>query len=45
MFKETCHLLAEITKQKSREYEKVMCHVQRDISLTGCDYKRKEHGI
>jgi hypothetical protein len=27
------------------EYEKVICHVQTDMSLTNCDYKRIDHGI
>jgi hypothetical protein len=45
MFKQTCHLPAVITKQKSMECQKVMCHVQTDMSLTCCDYKKKEHGM
>jgi hypothetical protein len=34
-----------ILKDKSMEYEKVMCHVQTDMQLTRCDCKGKEHGI
>jgi hypothetical protein len=31
VFKETHHLLAVITKEKSMEYEMVMCHVQTHL--------------
>jgi hypothetical protein len=44
MFKQTCHLPPVITKQKSRKYEKVMCHVQRDMLLTRYNYKQKSMG-
>jgi hypothetical protein len=41
MFKQTYPLLPVITKQKSMECQKVMCHVQTEMSLTRCDYKTK----
>jgi hypothetical protein len=31
MFKQTYHLHPVITKEKSMEYEKVMCHVQTHL--------------
>jgi hypothetical protein len=27
------------------EYEKLMCHIQRDMQLTHCDSKTKQDGI
>jgi hypothetical protein len=44
-FKHTCHLHTVITTQKGMECQKVMCHIQTDMSLTPCDYKTKEHGM
>jgi hypothetical protein len=45
MFKQIYPWPAVLTKQKSMECQKVMCHVQTDMSLTSCDYKTKEHGM
>ena len=44
MSKQTWHLHAMLTKQKSMESQKVMCHVQTDMALTPCDYKAREPG-
>jgi hypothetical protein len=43
MLKENCHLPPVITKQKSMECQKVMCHVQTDMSLTTCDNPTTEN--